>query len=153
LSNSKVKVTTLDPTSSTDYYSILSVQPTASQAEIKAAYHRALLCSHPDKSKNPLPVDIALIKEAYAVLSSVSTRVSYDTQLLNKPPGPRPAQIVSLAELDEDADEPEYRYSCRCGGNYRITEGEMDKGVHLVGCNSCSEVIWVGYEVIEDEAG
>jgi diphthamide biosynthesis protein 4 len=27
----------------------------------------------------------------------------------------------------------------------------MDAGRHLVGCESCSEVVWVGYEPANDE--
>ena len=27
----------------------------------------------------------------------------------------------------------------------------MEDDRHLVGCNSCSEVVWVGYQVVEDD--
>ncbi|KAL0951857.1 hypothetical protein HGRIS_008517 [Hohenbuehelia grisea] len=90
--------------------------------------------------------------------------------------GPRPAQVVSLEDfvevraptLNADAersvvyhsspplmhDEDEvsyYWYACRCGGQYRITPEEMEADQHLVGCTGCSEVVWAGYEVCEDE--
>ena len=147
----------LDPT---NYYTVLSIPPTASQLDIKAAYHHALLRFHPDKSAqsqnntNPpnLKVDIALIREAYTVLSSAPSRESHDAQLQRKSSVPRPAEVISLQEFDLDQDAEEWRYSCRCGGIYRITETDMEKGVHLSGCDYCSEVIWVGYEVIEDDS-
>jgi diphthamide biosynthesis protein 4 len=143
-------VTRLD--SLIDYYACLSLRQTATLAEIKLAYHRALLRFHPDKRGAKLnsdcDVDISLIKEAYTVLSSPSTRTKYDAQLKHSPSGPRPAHVVSLEEFEED--EGEWRYPCRCGDTYLIRGEDMEKGVHLIGCNSCSEVIWVGYEVVEE---
>lgn len=130
----------------------------ASPAILKAAYHRALLQSHPDKQNaNNLakPVDIALIKEAYNVLSDDGLRAAHDA-LLNQrsySAGPRPAQVVSLEEFEDeasdDAEEGPWRYPCRCGGQYRITTSLMEKGEHLIACNSCSEAVWVGYELAE----
>lgn len=71
--------------------------------------------------------------------------------------GPRPAQVVSLedfTQLQYDVElEDVWEYPCRCGGTYRISESDMDKGMHLVGCRSCSEVIWVGYELVSEEEG
>jgi diphthamide biosynthesis protein 4 len=140
----------LDPP--TDYYSVLSIPSTASQADIKAAYHHALLRFHPDKSNNSQSVSITSIKEAYNVLSSAKSRAAYDAQLTKNSALPRPAQVVSLEEFD-DSTEDEWCHPCRCGGSYKITSEEMEKCIHLVGCGSCSEVIWAGYEIIEDEIG
>lgn len=53
--------------------------------------------------------------------------------------------------MGED-EEAIWAYSCRCGGTYKIGERELERGVHLAGCGSCSEVVWVGYEVMEGEA-
>ncbi|KNZ77505.1 Diphthamide biosynthesis protein 4 [Termitomyces sp. J132] len=68
---------------------------------------------------------------------------------------PRPAQVVSLEEFEEAMTESEkdsvWRYQCRCGGMYRITAADMENGHHLVGCSSCSEVVWVGYELQESD--
>ncbi|KAH0837891.1 hypothetical protein J3R83DRAFT_6121 [Lanmaoa asiatica] len=128
---------------------------------------------------------MALLKEAYRTLSDVGLRAVYDESLLRQEKeheheharsrGPRPAQVVSLEEFTavealvtgaetetglgteaSDAVWQEWLYRCRCGGMYHITEGDLQSGTHLVGCESCSEVIWVGYEevvVLEDEDG
>lgn len=149
-----------------DYYQLLSVSRSASAAEIKVAYHRALLIFHPDKqpssttaSKPPTTTypsfaDIASIKDAYSTLSSHHLRARYDAQLQDQSESlrPRPAQVISLEEFDEQnatTDSVSWRYMCRCGGTYRISEEDMEKGQHLVGCSSCSEVVWVGYELVE----
>lgn len=79
------------------------------------------------------------------------------------PPGPRPAQVISLEDFEEGGHsnhggsgiegdgESAWHHGCRCGGIYIITGEDMEKGHHIVGCNSCSEVVWVGYELREDE--
>ncbi|KAF7351130.1 hypothetical protein MSAN_01675500 [Mycena sanguinolenta] len=128
-----------------DCYAILDVQPGADAKDIKAAYHRALLAAHPDKN-NASRHDIAAIKDAYRVLSNPTLRAKADQELKR----PRPAQVISLTDFDE-VDEDAWTHACRCGGTYLITAEEMDRGVHLVGCSSCSEVVWVGYELAEEE--
>ncbi|KIJ66463.1 hypothetical protein HYDPIDRAFT_129346, partial [Hydnomerulius pinastri MD-312] len=160
------------------FYRLLCIPRDAPPGDIKIAYHRILLLSHPDKQSTPRldsvtdglsreEVDIALLKEAYTTLSEPISRAAYDRSLKQEGNtngrGPRPAQVVSLEdftlqagsrtpELEEGVEE-EWHYGCRCGGTYRITEGDLESGKHLVGCESCSEVIWVGYEVAEDEGG
>jgi len=112
---------------------------------------------------------MALIKEAYTTLSSPDLRTSYDANLTSRPngigrdkcnlTGPRPAQIVSLEDFEQDTDivagegddEGPWRYPCRCAGWYRISTALMEQGNHLIACSSCSEVIWVGYEEVEVE--
>lgn len=85
-------------------------------------------------------------------LSTPNLRAEYDSSRDSpSTTGPRPAQVISLDEFEEGVDM--WRHDCRCGGMYRITSLEMEEGHHLVACNSCSEVIWVGYEecISEDE--
>ncbi|EIW87191.1 hypothetical protein CONPUDRAFT_40005, partial [Coniophora puteana RWD-64-598 SS2] len=174
-----------------DLYALLRVPPSATPVELKAAYHRELLASHPDKRRQPFSpspspspslhtpnssagstppedVDIARLKDAYATLSHPASRTAYDRALraasaVSGRSGPRPAQVVSLEEFaevlckeveEEGGGEGEggvWMHGCRCGGAYRITQGEMERDVHLVACGSCSEVVWVGYEVADEE--
>lgn len=133
---------------------------------------RPLLSPPPEEAS----VDMALLKEAYKTLSDVGLRAAYDGLLRREESrhvlscGSRPAQVVSLeeftavetvteigsgAEMGAEVDSTqEWRYRCRCGGMYRITQDDLENGTHLVGCESCSEVIWVGYEeavISEDE--
>lgn len=62
------------------YYEILGVVPTASQAEIKAAYHAAVRKYHPDVNSAPNAQRLTeILNEAYAVLSDPEKRRSYDS--------------------------------------------------------------------------
>ncbi|OAX39539.1 hypothetical protein K503DRAFT_791916 [Rhizopogon vinicolor AM-OR11-026] len=151
----------LDIPPNVDFYHLLGITYDAPLSTIKAAYHKALLTSHPDKrspsSSTPhVHVDIALLKEAYTTLSNVSSRIAYDDIIRNTrakaPAGPRPAQVISLEDFEE-VEEGVWKHTCRCGGTYNIAEEDMDAGRHLVGCESCSEVVWVGYKLADNEGG
>ena len=104
-------------------------------------------------------MNVALIQQAYRILSSPASRAAYDASRADAEAqatgGPRPAQVISLEEFAEDgegAGKMVWTYPCRCGGTYVVREEQLEDGQHLIGCNSCSEVVWIGYEVA-DEAG
>jgi len=125
---------------------------------LSAAYHRTLLRLHPDKQRRPSaddPVpssaDIGLLQDAFLTLSTTPQRAAYDAQCELSRKAPRPAQVVSLEDFDFSGAE--WCLTCRCGGLYRVTEDDLERGRHLVGCEACSEVVWVGYEIVEDVSG
>ncbi|KAI0095060.1 hypothetical protein BDY19DRAFT_1081067 [Irpex rosettiformis] len=136
---------------------LLSISPSATVSEVKSAYHRALLKYHPDKQITPQTQppasynDIGLLKLAYETLVVPETRAKYDADRTRKSISPRPAQVISLEDFTELDDDPGWTYGCRCGGAYVIMEQDLEKGQHLVGCNSCSEVIWAGYELVTED--
>jgi len=62
-----------------DPYSVLGVSRTATPAQIKQAYRRLALRSHPDVNKEPdAEAKFARIAEAYATLSDEKARAKYD---------------------------------------------------------------------------
>ncbi len=62
-----------------DYYEVLGISKTASEAEIKAAYRRQALVWHPDRNKSKeAETNFKQINEAYEVLSNKDKRAAYD---------------------------------------------------------------------------
>jgi len=62
-----------------DFYALLGVSRTASEAEIKAAFRRIALQYHPDRNKDEgASAKFAEAREAYAVLSNDQKRPLYD---------------------------------------------------------------------------
>jgi diphthamide biosynthesis protein 4 len=150
-----------------DYYSLLRITRSASPNTIKAAYHHALLRAHPDKVRQRADdssqlADVGLLHDAFVTLSSTTLRSAYDAQgMRNHCADPRPSQVISLERFEcSDLESPDGRtistfwtFPCRCGGKYEVTEDHLERGLHLVGCGSCSEVIWAGYEVVDEVDG
>ncbi|CAE6342980.1 unnamed protein product [Rhizoctonia solani] len=153
----------------TDHYAVLGLSKDATTAEIRQSYRAALLRVHPDKQghiyqeMNSAGAAILRIQDAYRTLSDPALRIEYD-KLLKQGGGrvalskvaQRPANEVSLDEFTED-ESPEsnggssrWIYPCRCGNQFVIVEEELEKGVHYIGCIGCSEVVWVGYEAVEN---
>jgi curved DNA-binding protein CbpA len=72
------------------YYDVLGLPASDSQLslrEIKAAYHRALLTTHPDKVLGTSGAEVDLIKEAFKVLSDDILRKEYDAKIKSISPG------------------------------------------------------------------
>lgn len=65
-----------------DYYDLLRISRTASDAEIKQAFRRLAILLHPDKNPHPdAPAAFQELNEAYEVLGDPASRMLYD-QLL-----------------------------------------------------------------------
>lgn len=60
----------------TDYYDILGLKPDATSSQIKLAYKKKALTTHPDKGGNE--EEFKRITEAYSVLSDEEKRQTYD---------------------------------------------------------------------------
>ena len=69
-----------------DYYRILGIKATASQAEIKSAYRKLARERHPDLNPDSEAAShqFAVISKAYHILSDPQERAYYDEQLQNQ---------------------------------------------------------------------
>jgi len=101
-----------------DYYRILGVKPNASQTEIKSAYRKLALKSHPDLNPNSeAGRQFALLSKAYHTLIDPQERVYYDEQLKaqknagysilnsNNPHAKRARNLAVQAKWDRLVDE------------------------------------------------
>jgi len=62
-----------------DYYEVLGIEKTATQAEVKSAFRKLAKKYHPDVSKEPDAAEkFKEAQEAYAVLSDENKRKQYD---------------------------------------------------------------------------
>lgn len=73
------------PYSRTALYELLGVSPTATQAQIKAAYYRQSFLYHPDRNSGSAEAAerFTRISQAYVVLGSATLRRKYDRGLLS----------------------------------------------------------------------
>ncbi|XP_006773479.1 PREDICTED: dnaJ homolog subfamily C member 30 [Myotis davidii] len=73
------------PYSRTALYELLGVPPTATQAQIKAAYYRQSFLYHPDRNAGSAEAAerFTRISQAYVVLGSATLRRKYDRGLLS----------------------------------------------------------------------
>jgi curved DNA-binding protein CbpA len=63
-----------------DYYKLLGIKSTASQAEIKSAYRKLARKSHPDLNPDSKAArEFALLSKAYHALSDPQERAYYDS--------------------------------------------------------------------------
>lgn len=149
------------------YYEILGVDADATGPQIKTAYHRKLLTSHPDKNSAASvesPVMISAIKEAYRVLSDSQAREKYDEEL--KTTFKKQGFNITGAGLDiytlesfrcSEDDIPVWTRDCpRCSSenSIELNERDLELGTPdglggyqiMVPCQSCSLWITVLYE-------
>jgi diphthamide biosynthesis protein 4 len=146
-----------------DYYQVLAITPTlANQHAVKAAYRKALLEHHPDKTmcgntdqaKSP-GYTVDEITTAYKILSDPTSRSDYDRRYRVQNHTPIPGivkahpglETIDLDDMDYDDNGALWFRKCRCGNDraYRITEEQLEKeaehGEIITGCGGCS--LWL----------
>lgn len=136
-------------------YDTLGVDTNASQLDIKKAYQGLALISHPDKQLSS-STEFVAIANAYNVLSDPTLRKEYDHKIgLIDVKSIGVLDTVDLDDMDVVNDD-EWAYPCRCSGTYTLSSKEMESGINIVHCDSCSLRIRVLYSIIdsdEDESG
>ena len=145
-------------------YSVLGVKDKrATDEELKKAYRKAVLRTHPDKwietsasSSQGIVRGIEQqgsreaflkVQEAWKTLSDPKERYRYDEQLL------REEEEVDEVEADKEVDltdmqhesDGSYGYSCRCGDTFVLEESDKPEGGTsvLINCCSCSLILCI----------
>lgn len=54
---------------------------------------------------------------------------------------------VDLDDMDFDPDKECYASPCRCGGVYVVRESQLEEGIEIVCCSTCSLNIRILYQV------
>ncbi len=92
-----------------DYYSILQVDPAATEEQVRSAYKRLALIWHPDLSVHPeANRRMQLINEAYGILGSQEKRAEYD-RLRRVPVVETPAPAPAAAAPEPVGNSPPSR--------------------------------------------
>jgi curved DNA-binding protein CbpA len=83
-----------------NYYGVLNVDPSALQAEIRRAYRRMVLQTHPDRTGTADAARFRRVREAYLVLCDPLARERYDALMgLGRYGGGMPVYHRSLNRL------------------------------------------------------
>lgn len=106
-----------------DHYARLGLNPNCTQQDIKVAYRKVLLKTHPDKTGDPSTAPaFSAAKEAYEVLSNEEKRRQYDRQRMQSQRNPHGSQSnyqqwpdetdSSYSPSDESSDDlPRFHFS------------------------------------------
>ena len=61
------------------------------------------------------------------------------------------SDVVDLDDMTFDPRSGHYGFPCRCGGEYVVGEEELEEGVGLVCCTTCSLSISITYQEQQQE--
>ena len=142
--------------SSETHYEILGVQKDASHKDIKTAFHKLALQSHPDKQQlhSTSEVDFKRVQIAWETLGNQEKRKEYDDNLhqevLQERSRIHGAIDLSMDDveeaLDEETNETILVYDCRCGEEVFLPHKQTATGSLLVDCEGCCFVYRINYD-------
>lgn len=144
-----------------DAYEVLGITPSASNAEVRAAYLKlvrlvrnssySLMQHHPDKTGGDAIMDVRIrqINEAYETLRDDMRRTAHDAKHKTRVwSAPRISDVIDLDafEASDTIDGIVFSYPCRCGQHYTLAAAQLVQGAKHVACVGCSEMIEVAWE-------
>ncbi|KAF7646195.1 hypothetical protein LDENG_00191650 [Lucifuga dentata] len=119
-----------------DLYEVLGAERSDTLTQIRHRYQQLILQYHPDRCRadGSLAADSGLkkfleIDAAWKVLSDQTSRTAYDVRrraLDLKQDWPVDSTVF-LQDMTWDQGECAYRYGCRCGGEFSVTEEEVQE--------------------------
>uniref|UniRef100_A0A7S3PA94 Diphthamide biosynthesis protein 4 n=1 Tax=Aplanochytrium stocchinoi TaxID=215587 RepID=A0A7S3PA94_9STRA len=133
-----------------DWYKVVGADRQSSADEIRKLYHDKIKALHPDKVTKENHTETSReeflqVQEAWEILRDPEKRRQYDLQLgLGSN-----ATEVDLDDIPYNGEKEVFDYKCRCGDSILITVGNLEEGLDLFECSSCSLRIHVLYEDAE----
>jgi|GEM_PF-1688638 curved DNA-binding protein CbpA len=98
-----------------NYYELLGVKPSATQAEIRAAFRKLILKYHPDRNPDPAAAEYArVLNEAHTVLADKRKRQLYDEWLRASATSPSGKVAAQPGQESDTPPVPDFCCS-RCG--------------------------------------
>ncbi|WAQ84688.1 hypothetical protein PtA15_5A261 [Puccinia triticina] len=103
---------------------------------------------------------------AYSILIDPSRRTEYDLKRLQSPAGHNTvssagvhakivSQVLDLSEFTQlehegqnQAGGERFVFPCRCGGQFLISEDQMEADIDTIGCDGCSLTVKVEYQCL-----
>ena len=128
-----------------NFYKVLQVGQNATPKEIQKSFQRQSLILHPDKNPNTNS-EFQLLLQAYETLKDPTQRKEYDSRINTKM-----GALQEVVDLDDmEYNDGEYSKICRCGGQFIVTESQLESGVYGIECNKCSLCVQLLYSEIVD---
>jgi hypothetical protein len=125
------------------YYAILGVSPSASAADIKAAFRRRAMELHPDRNKSSNATrDFQHLNEAYSVLSEPAARAQYDTLSVEAPKRretreqEKPPEPIVCSACGNVTAQPRYAIFYEVKSFILVTTRSPIQGIF---CRACAE--------------
>ena len=117
-----------------DYYSVLGINRSASQEEVKRAYRKAVFRYHPDRNPNDNKAaeKFKQVLDAYEVLSDSDRRANYDQVTRSADSQPEPQEEQGEEESPHPGSDP--------GNGFHFTQDFKKKAEPEPKCPSCSIV-------------
>ena len=124
-----------------NHYQVLQVDPSATMEDIRRAYQREVLLTHPDKTGG-VDRGFSAVQDAWRTLGDGRMRAQYDEELRRVEREAQRERVAHLRCRAEDMAWDEGRGAltmrCRCGGEFVLCQEDVDGGVCIVPCSGCS---------------
>ncbi|TPX64245.1 hypothetical protein CcCBS67573_g08459 [Chytriomyces confervae] len=94
------------------------------------------------------------VKSLGSAAGSGLSNTMQSLEYTGNPGGTGPKEVVNgevdLDDMAYNADSGTFQSSCRCSGRYVVSEQDLEDGVEVVSCTTCSLRIRVLYSVVDE---
>lgn len=132
-----------------DLYHILQSDPKSTREQLKQNFKQLALQHHPDKNQCTDGSFFVKLNNAWEILGNEEMRHEYDVRWRERctvQDLPIQEEVEFSEFYAEDCEGEEvYKYQCRCGGDFTVTETDAKLRFDIICCETCSLTIKVLY--------